>query len=411
MYLRPIIAVLLNLVASPLWAGSSLGETEVLLHVGSIRGNGNSSEVHIDEMRLDYGHRFRAHLEFLTQASHYRPRGRRDGIAVDTHGLGLAFALRWHFLEVGRYGLYADWGFGAMGARAPFPPVGTHFNGTPHFGFGLRAELTEQYGTLVELRQRHMSNGQGIVSTNPSFDGLGGFLSLSRRLGHRAPFPAVQATQSFGGMASRYRVEFIYEDVNESNSPGGRIAYDTALLAETGLRLLVSYTAAELADELIWTAEWHLYRETPGGRHGLGYARQRYNVFASDFFTLQIEKILDDISVLQFVGGYERRSHDMDRLYGGAMVTIAPLTSLSLRSGIAFEQHRGQVFSSLEKLNDGGFNFGVEWSPRPLAALGLSITLDERIIADARSIGLRWRPGAGIGLGERQRRGDLLPLR
>ncbi len=415
-------ALLLAATTDSVAATDRLGETQLQLLAGSIVGYDNNSDVRIDELHIDYGHRFRDQLEFLTQLSYYRPSGTRRNVSVDTHGLGLAFALRWHFLQRQSFGLHADWGFGFMGVLDPFPPKGTQVNGTPHYGIGLAARISDRYEILAGLRHRHMSNGKGIVSSNPSFDGVGGYLGIAHSVGYRSPQPALGKSAPFGGKKTRYRMEYIYEDIGESNSPGLRFAYDTELRAKRDLRLMLSLNPAKVADDPIRMADAYVYRETAGRRLAAGYAHQRLDVFTSNFLRLQSEHALDDIALLQFVVGYEWRSHSSNRTVFSAMVTVTPLHSLALRSGITFRRAEGASYfisrnqsrsahGSQNSETEGKFAVGIEWSPGPLAARHLSLTIDERIGNDAWSIGIRFRPGSARNLSERQRSSDLLPLR
>jgi hypothetical protein len=413
--LRLAIVVGLALVTQtappPARAEFEAGDLQPIVTAGFVPGNGDSEDVEITELRLGLGHYFRERLGFYGEVSLYRPSGQRDARTVDTAALGLAFAVRWHFLRRSSFGLYTDWGMGVMAGLDPFPPAGTNANGTPHFGVGLSARLRQRMQLLVGLRHLHMSNGKGLVAENPSFDGLGAYLGVTLEPGFRAPRPPVGESLPFGGGALRVRADATFEDGDEENSPGGTLAMDLLLLQSAQLYAQLAGSAAELAGETIWEAALHIYRETATGRLAVGYSHKEFNVFTSDFFNLQIERVLNDISTVEFVAAHERKNLDDDRVFGGLFIVVYPSGALALRSGIGFESQEREFFDSLENLNDAGFNFGVEWFPGPVADLGLSFFLSEGIGSDVWTAGLRFQPGGKRSLRERHRAGSFVPLR
>jgi hypothetical protein len=408
-----LIALALSISMAPLPAHAAFetGDLQPILTAGRIPGNGNSKEVDIHELRLGLGHYFRDHLGFYGELSLYRPTGHRDRRQVDTIGLGLAFALRWHFLRHPDFSMYADWGLGLMAARDRFPPAGTRHNGTPHFGLGLSARLRRNAQLLVGLRQLHMSNGKGLVPENPSFDGLGGYIGIALKPGFKPPLPPERETLPFAGKGLRIHIDATFKHIDDDNSAGGAFTLGLPLLPTAQLHAQFTFSAAELVGETLWELMLHAYRQTATGRLVLGYSHQGFSVFRSDYYTLQIEHILNDVGRLECAVGLERKNLADDRIFGGLFITVHSTETLALRSGVGFERREYEFFDSLENLNDAGFNFGVEWSPDRMADLGLSVYLTGGIGYDEKTVGLRFQPGQGRTLRERHRRGGFVPLR
>jgi len=405
------LALMAPMAVVPACAQFNRGDLQPIVTVGRVAGNGDNEEVDIGELRLGRGHYFRDRLGLCGELSLYRPTGRRDGRSVDTIGLGLAFALRWHFLRQLGFSLYTDWGFGLMVGLNAFPPEGTHYNGTPYFGLGLSARLRQDIQLLAGLRQLHISNGKGVVPENPSFDGLGAYLGVALRPGFKAPLPPERESLPFGGGGLQVRAEATFDNFDEENSPGGLLALDMRLLPAAKIHTQIAFSAAELAGEAIWEVALHVYRQTPAGRVALGYSRQGFSVFRSDYYDLQIGRALNDISIVEFIVSLEHKNLDDDRVFGGLFIAVYPTDVLALRSGIGFERQEYEFFESLENLNDAVFNFGVEWSPGPLADFGLSFYFDGGIGYGVKTAGLRFQPGRQRSLGERRRGGGLVLLR
>ena len=408
-----LIALVLSISMPPLPARAAFetGDLQPIFTAGRIPGNGHSEEIDIHELRLGLGHYFRDRLGFYGELSLYRPAGQRDRRQVDTIGLGLAFALRWHFLRRPDFSLYADWGLGLMAALDPFPPAGTRHNGTPHFGLGLSARLRRNTQLLIGLRQLHMSNGKGLVPENPSFDGLGGYVGIALKPGFKPPLPPERKALPFGGDRLRIRVDATLEHIDDDNSLGGALTLDLPLLPAAQLHTQFAFSAAELVGETLWELMLHAYRQTTSGRLILGYSHQGFSVFRSNYYTLQIERILNDVGRLELTAGLERKNLADDRIFGGLFITIYSTDALALRSGVGFERREYEFFDSLENLNDAGFNLGVEWSPDRMADLGFSIYLAGGIGYDEKTVGIRFQPGQGRPLRERHRRGGFVPLR
>jgi len=405
-----VVASMLMVMSLPARAVFEVGDLQPIVTAGRVLGSDDNEEVDISELRLERGHYFRDRLGLYGELSLYKPTGQRDGRSVDTVGLGLAFALRWHFLRQPGFSLYTDWGIGVMVGVDPFPPAGTRYNGTPHFGLGLSVRLRGDIQLLAGLRRLHISNGKGFVPENPSFDGLGAYVGVALRPGFKAPLPPEGEPVSFDGGNLRVRVDATLEHADEENSPGGILSLGLSLLP-SAFRAQLTFSAAELVGEALWEVAVHLYRETAPGRVALGYSRQGFSVFRSDHYSLQIARALSDINSLEFIANLERKNLDDDRASGGLFIVSYPIDALALRTGIGFERREDEFFDAPTNLNDASFSFGMEWSPGPMADLGLSLFLDGAIGYGLRKTGLRFQPGRRRSLCERHRRGSLLLLR
>ena len=406
-----VLASMLMVMSLPARAAFEASDLQSIATAGRVLGSDDNEAVDISELRLGLGRYFRDRLGLYGELSLYRPTGWRDSRSVDTVALGFAFALRWHFLRRPGFSLYTDWGIGLMVGVDRFPPAGTHYNGTPHFGLGLNGRLREDIRLLVGLRRLHISNGKGYVPENPSFDGLGAYLGVALRPGARAVLPPERAPVPFGGGNLRIRVDATLEHADEENSPGGNLALGLSLFPAAQLRAQLAFSAAELVGEALWEVAVLLYRETASGRVALGYSRQGFSVFRSDHYHLLIMRVLSDINSLEFMVNLERKNLDDDRASGGLFIVSYPIDALALRTGIGFERREDEFFDAPTNLNDACFNFGMAWSPGPMADLGLSLFLDGAIGYGLRRAGLRFQPGRRRSLRERHRRGSLLLLR
>ncbi len=404
-------AIVLSMTATPSAAQFRLGDVEPIVFAGGVQGNGSNRDVDIGEVRLGFGNYFRESLGLYGELSLYRPTGRRDGVSVATYGLGLSFAVRWHFLQASGFSLFTDWGLGMMYGVEPFPPGGTRWNFTPHYGAGVSVPLRPDVHVLAGVRQLHMSNGKGLVEENPSFDGLGVHVGVGVRSGYRAPQPPVGETLPFGGRTLRLCAETMYQQVDEEDSYGGLVSVDVPVLRSAKLHAQLAFSLASLVGEETWEAAIRVYRQTDAGRLALGYVRKEFSVFTSDFYSLQIERVLNDVSTLQLMASLEDKNLARDYVRGGVFIVVYPLEALALRSGIGFVRPWRDAIDAIEDLNDAGFEGGVEWSPRPMADSGLSVFFDAGMGYDVATVGLRFEPTWGSSVRERHRQGSFLALR
>lgn len=350
------LAMMSGLVCFPARAEFEAGDFYPTVTGGLINGNGRNDDVRIATARFGLVHNFRERLGFFSEAAVFLPSGHRGGREVDTSALGCVFGLRWHFLTRPRFGLYIEWGMGFLVAKDAFPPQGTKFNGASHFGMGA-------------------------------------------------------SVLAFGGNDIRWRVEATYEFADEDDSPGGGVAVDVPLARRQGLRLQLADQAAELVDETIWKASVRVYRETDTGRVVVGYSRQEFNVFSSDIYDLQVERVLTDVSTVLGLVSYEEKNLADDRVYGGLFITVYPAPFAAINTGVGFERQQEEFFDSIDNLNDAGFNLGLEVAPGFVARLGMSAFFNIGIGYDTKLAGIRFQPGSGESLVERHRRGGLMMVR
>jgi hypothetical protein len=94
---------------------------------------------------------------------------------TDAGSVNLNFLLRWHFVNTGKWTVFADAGIGVLGASDEVPQGGSEFNFTPRVGLGFTRALSEDNATrlMAGLRWHHISNGHIYGDTdNPARDGV-----------------------------------------------------------------------------------------------------------------------------------------------------------------------------------------------------------------------------------------------
>ncbi len=97
----------------------------------------------------------------------------------DAYGGGFDLLLRWHFLQIDRFTLYADAGAGAVQFDQRFPPEGTHFNFALRAGLGATYRLTDNLHLMGGSRFFHVSNADLEGSDhNPGLDSFEFYLGL-----------------------------------------------------------------------------------------------------------------------------------------------------------------------------------------------------------------------------------------
>jgi len=161
------------------------GNTWVLITTGSFcRGIEEHRDIEIFEGRAGLAYYFRKGLAVsfevhtnVFQGSQKYDSGEKQ--EVDTVGIGILPMLRWHFLHNPRWSLYLDYGVGPIFTFKAFPPHGTQVNGTPQFGLGVTVHVRNRLNVIGGIRKFHISNGTGMVSSNPSFDGIVGYAGVA----------------------------------------------------------------------------------------------------------------------------------------------------------------------------------------------------------------------------------------
>ncbi|HEX2972784.1 MAG TPA: acyloxyacyl hydrolase, partial [Tepidisphaeraceae bacterium] len=88
-------------------------------------------------------------------------------------GAGFSLLLRWHFLKVDRFSLYAEGSAGLVELDTDFPYGGTRFNFVERAGLGATYELMDDLHLMGGVRWFHLSNADlDGAERNPAFDAL-----------------------------------------------------------------------------------------------------------------------------------------------------------------------------------------------------------------------------------------------
>lgn len=138
---------------------------------------------------------FGAMVSFHDMAGSIIPSGAAATSPRSADGTGLsasAFA-RFYPLQVAAFSLHLDVAAGVLWTSDAWPPGGTSTNGIYRFGVGFEQSLGREWGITAGLRYLHVSNGGGLVPSNPAYDAIGGHLGVGYRFG--APTSAALATR------------------------------------------------------------------------------------------------------------------------------------------------------------------------------------------------------------------------
>lgn len=92
---------------------------------------------------------------------------------ANTGGVSGSLVFRWHFVNTGKWTVYADAGIGLLGAFDDVPAGGTSLNFMPRAGMGFTRQLSEETDTRFQmgLQWHHISNARiNGDEDNPSRD-------------------------------------------------------------------------------------------------------------------------------------------------------------------------------------------------------------------------------------------------
>ncbi len=110
------------------------------------------------------------------------PRGERivngSSLSANTVGLAIAGSLRIEVLNLSHHSFYLDTQQGMIFTLHSFPPGGTHGNFMVKYGLGYTIHLSHKKYLSFGWRWMHISNGKGLVSSNPAYDGNGLFIGF-----------------------------------------------------------------------------------------------------------------------------------------------------------------------------------------------------------------------------------------
>ena len=99
----------------------------------------------------------------------------------DSFGGGGSLGLKWHFLRGKRWSTFFNGTVGFLWTSPEFPDGGSRLNFMERIGLGLTLQLREQLNLIASYSHVHVSNGQGLVRTNPAFTGDGGYAGFVYR--------------------------------------------------------------------------------------------------------------------------------------------------------------------------------------------------------------------------------------
>ena len=94
-------------------------------------------------------------------------------------GIGPIFLLRLQPVTIGNFSFSVDGLAGIILYNKPFPPRGDIYNFMFRLGGTITFYVGKNYSLNLGLRRMHISNGQGVGSFNPFYEGEGLSLNLS----------------------------------------------------------------------------------------------------------------------------------------------------------------------------------------------------------------------------------------
>lgn len=97
---------------------------------------------------------------------------------ANTFGGGLSGGLRFEILNFSYHNLYIETLQGMIFTVEDFPPGGTPWNFMVRYGIGYNVQLADKRFISFGWRWMHISNGTGLVPSNPAIDANGLFISF-----------------------------------------------------------------------------------------------------------------------------------------------------------------------------------------------------------------------------------------
>ncbi|CAN1546867.1 Lipid A 3-O-deacylase-related [Fimbriimonadaceae bacterium] len=101
--------------------------------------------------------------------------------SVRTGGFGISAVARLHIFDFRGGTCFADLVPGFAWFTDQFPPKGSRVNGSYRYGLGVRYRLSPGKSIEFGIRKIHISNGGGLVPSNPAYNGTGIFVSFGQR--------------------------------------------------------------------------------------------------------------------------------------------------------------------------------------------------------------------------------------
>ena len=362
---------------------SEQGARALTLQLGALTSSTDEpGETRARSARIGIAQQFRdgfALVGELGASSFDEPNTKNDTVGVDASVL-----LRWEALRGQRWNAFFEYGLGLLGTEDDFPSGGTSFNGTRHAGAGLAFDLTHHLRLTLGVRQQHVSNGRGLVSDNPSWDGFGGYVGLSIDVTPSAarerPLRSIEAQD---GWAWSLRSEARAGDLGDETGGGAQVALDTRLTDQLYLQARVSSDSID--GESLVEGGLALYLRGDHGLLGLALDRQELDVFEDNELSIFAERYANDLVTVAATLGYEGRNFRPDRVAGGLSLRLYPFESLLVESGIGFRD-------SIDDFDSGSIDLplGLEYAPGFLRQAGVSLFVEDGLRDDGRMGGIRW---------------------
>ena len=188
---------LLFLVASHAQKFTPFGTDSIMNHTrGNVHFVTSLEHYFSEELNASFVNKPISITQFGTQVDYYLlnriaiggasqitiPRGERivdgKGLSANTLGLSLAGSLRIEVLNFSHHNFYIETQQGMLFTLDSFPPGGTVWNFMVKYGIGYTIHLNQNKYLNFGWRWVHVSNGTGLVPTNPAYDGNGIYLGF-----------------------------------------------------------------------------------------------------------------------------------------------------------------------------------------------------------------------------------------
>lgn len=99
-------------------------------------------------------------------------------LASSAWGAGPSFVFRWNLFSESWLKPFLDASGGTVFYDRPFPGGGENYNFMGRFGGGLAFGSIKSFSLILKYQWMHVSNGQGLVPNNPSYEARGPYIAL-----------------------------------------------------------------------------------------------------------------------------------------------------------------------------------------------------------------------------------------
>ena len=146
----PALEVDATATSAPTAGRYTAGTWEVPVY-GSATIGSDPGEIYLAHAGVSYY--FRDQISVSLEAVGGTTIGDNTGTAT-----GLDVLWRWHFLQHGRWSLFAEGGAGFLYTSRSFKSKATHFNFSPQVGAGARLQISDTLDLMGGVRWHHISN-------------------------------------------------------------------------------------------------------------------------------------------------------------------------------------------------------------------------------------------------------------